>query len=126
MPLTIADLDKFKTSGFDSNYQTDTRRFYSPWDDAHPVIMAILGEVKTSLVLSMFGWTDVEAATAVDKILKTPTIYSQLTLDSTQYGGKTEHQLLERSAAPKRARSSTARCSSSTASGWSPGRRTGP
>jgi hypothetical protein len=95
MPLTIADLDKFKTSGFDSNYQTDTRRFYSPWDDAHPVIMAILGEVKTSLVLSMFGWTDVEAATAVDKILKTPTIYSQLTLDSTQYGGKTEHQLLE-------------------------------
>lgn len=93
--LKISDLDQFKTSGFDSNYQPDTRRFYSPWDDAHPVIMAILGEVRTSLVLSMFGWTDVEAADAVDKILKTPTIYSQLTLDSTQYGGKTEHQLLE-------------------------------
>ena len=94
MALTITDLDKFKTAGFDANYQTDTRRFYSPWDDAHPVIMAILGEVRTSFVLSMFGFTDVEAAAKIDTFLKDPNIYSQITLDSSQFGGKTENQLL--------------------------------
>lgn len=93
--LTITDLDRFKPSGFDANYQADTRRFYSPWDDTHPVIMAVLGEVRTSLILSMFGFTDIDAAHAVDKALRTPTVYTQVTLDSTQYGGKTEHELLE-------------------------------
>lgn len=92
--LTIADLDKFKTTGFDANYQADTRRFYSPWDDAHPVIMAVLGEVRTSLILSMFGFTDVDAADAVNASLLNPNIYNQITLDSTQFGGKTEHQML--------------------------------
>lgn len=92
--LTIQDLDQFKKAGVDSNYQTDARRFYSPWDDAHPVIMAILGEVRTSLILSMFGFTDAEAAAKIDGFLKEPTIYSQITLDSTQFGGKTENELL--------------------------------
>jgi phosphatidylserine/phosphatidylglycerophosphate/cardiolipin synthase-like enzyme len=92
--LTIADLDQFKTFGLDSQYPADTRRFYSPHDDAHPVIMALLNEVRTSLVLSMFGLTDVEAVTKIDQILDDENIYAQITLDSTQYGGKTEHELL--------------------------------
>lgn len=92
--LTITDLDKFKTSGFDANYQLDTRRFYSPWDDTHPVIMAVLVAVRTSLILSMFGLTDEDAATAVNGALRNPNIYTQITLDSTQAGGKTEHELL--------------------------------
>lgn len=96
MALTIADLDRFKTFGLDANYQGDTRRFYSPHDDAHPVIMALLNEVRTSLVLSMFGLTDEEAVTRIDAILDDESIYAQVTLDSTQYGGKTEHELLTR------------------------------
>lgn len=95
MALTISDLDAFKaTKPVDPNYQTDTRRFYSPWDDVHAVIMALLGEVRTSFVLSMYGFTDTAAAKAVDTILRTPDIYSQITLDSSQYGGTTEHALL--------------------------------
>lgn len=96
MTLAITDLDQFKTFGLDSNYPADTRRFYSPHDNAHPVIMALLNEVRTSLVLSMFGLTDAEAVTKIDEILDDESIYTQITLDSTQYGGKTEHELLTR------------------------------
>lgn len=93
-PLHIGDLDEFKTFGLDQNYQSDTRRFYSPWDDAHPVIMRLLNEVRTSYVSSDFGFTDVEVAATVDKFVRDPNIYTQITLDSTQYGGKTEHEVL--------------------------------
>ena len=92
--LHIEDLDQFKHFGLDSNYQSDTRRFYSPWDDAHPVIMAVLGEVRSSLILSMFGLTDVEAVASMDGALKNPDIYTQITLDSSQAGGVTERALL--------------------------------
>jgi phosphatidylserine/phosphatidylglycerophosphate/cardiolipin synthase-like enzyme len=93
--LTIADLDLLKADKtVDANYQSDTRRFYSPWDDAHPVIMALLNEVRSSFILSMFGLTDAEAVAKIDGFLKDPNIYSQITLDSTQFGGKTEHELL--------------------------------
>lgn len=92
--LTITDLDQYKHFGLNAGYQSNVRRFYSPWDDAHPVIMAVLGEVRTSLVLSMFGLTDAEAAAAIDKILDDDNVYTQITLDSSQFGGKTEHELL--------------------------------
>jgi phosphatidylserine/phosphatidylglycerophosphate/cardiolipin synthase-like enzyme len=94
MSLQISDLVPLKRFGVDADYQTDTLRFYSPWDDAHPVIMAVLGEVSTSLILSMFGLTDVEAATRVNVALDDKNVFTQITLDSTQYGGKTEHELL--------------------------------
>lgn len=92
--LKITDLDQYKTFGVPDGYGTHVRRFYPPHDDVHPVIMALLGEVRTSLVLSMFGFTDTEAAGALDRILDNPKIYTQVTLDSTQFGGKTEHDLL--------------------------------
>ena len=92
--LSIADFDKYKTFGVPAAYAPNVRRFYSPHDDSHPVIMALLNEVRQSLVLSMFGLTDVEAVTRMDQLLNNPAVYNQYTLDSTQYGGMTEHQLL--------------------------------
>src|SRR4051794_31436702 len=92
--LTITDLDQFKHFGLDPGYQPNTRRFYSPWDDAHPVIMAVLGEVRTSYVSSDYGFTDVEVAAKVDEFLRNPDIYTQITLDSSQAAGVTEKQVL--------------------------------
>jgi hypothetical protein len=93
--LTIADLDKYKaTRPVDPNYQSDTRRFYSPWDDVHGVIMAVLAEVRTSFVLSMFGYDDDEAAEVIDGFMRNPDIYSQVTLDSSQAGGVHEKAIL--------------------------------
>jgi hypothetical protein len=93
--LTITDLDKYKaTRPVDPNYQSDTRRFYSPWDDVHAVIMALLGEVRTTFILSMFGFDDDDAAAKIDGFLLNPDIYNQLTLDSSQAGGVHERALL--------------------------------
>jgi phosphatidylserine/phosphatidylglycerophosphate/cardiolipin synthase-like enzyme len=93
--LTITDLDQFKaTRPVDPNYQSDTRRFYSPWDDVHSVIVAVLGEVRTSFVLSMYGFDDDDAAALIDGFLKNPDVYAQLTLDSSQAGGVHERALL--------------------------------
>lgn len=94
MALSISDLDKFKTTGFDANYQADTRRFYPPWDDTHPVLMELLGEVSTSFVSSDYGFTDVEAAAKIDTFLNDANIYVQMTLDSSQEAGPTEHEVL--------------------------------
>lgn len=94
--LTIADLDKFKHFGVNDGYVANTRRFYSPWDDAHPVIMALLNEVRTSYVSSDYGFTDVEVAAKVDEFLRNPRIYTQITLDSSQAAGKTEAEVLTR------------------------------
>lgn len=93
--LSITDLDQFKASGpVAPSYQIDTRRFYSPWDNVHGVIMALLGEVRTSFVLSMFGFDDDEAAATIDGFLKNPDVYNQITLDSSQAGGVHERALL--------------------------------
>jgi phosphatidylserine/phosphatidylglycerophosphate/cardiolipin synthase-like enzyme len=93
--LTIADLDQFKTAGFAIGYQTDTRRFYPPVDDVHPVLMALLGEVRTSYVASDYGFTDVDASRSIDGFLRDPNVYTQLTFDSSQAGGASEAALLK-------------------------------
>ena len=94
--LRIEDLDKFKRFGLDAGYQTNVRRFYSPWDDEHPVIMACLNEVRTSYVSSDYGFTDEEAAAKIDTFLLDPTIYCQLTLDSSQDAGPTQVKVLQK------------------------------
>lgn len=93
-PLQITDLDQYKTFGVPTGYEPNTRRFYSPHDKVHEVIMALLGEVRTSFVLSMFGFDDDDAAAVIDRFLKDQNIYSQITLDSSQAGGKHEAALL--------------------------------
>jgi hypothetical protein len=92
--LAITDLDRFKAFGVPAGYGTNVRRFYSPHDDVHAVIMALLGEVRTSFVLSMFGYDDDEAAAKVDEILSNANIYAQITLDSSQAGGVHEKAIL--------------------------------
>jgi phosphatidylserine/phosphatidylglycerophosphate/cardiolipin synthase-like enzyme len=92
--LRIEDLDQFKHFGLDAGYQSNVRRFYSPWDDAHPVIMTMLGEVRTSYVSSDYGFTDKEAAAKIDTFLKDPTVYTQMTFDWSQLNGLTEKQVL--------------------------------
>jgi len=93
--LQIGDLDQFKHFGLDAGYPANVRRFYSPWDDAHPVIMALLGEVRTSYVSSDYGFTDVEVAAKIDTFLTDPNIYVQITLDSSQAAGPTEVKVLQ-------------------------------
>jgi phosphatidylserine/phosphatidylglycerophosphate/cardiolipin synthase-like enzyme len=58
--------------------------------------MALLAEVRTSFVLSMFGYDDDLAAAAIDKILLDEKVYTQITLDSSQAGGVHERAILDK------------------------------
>ncbi len=94
MPLTITDLDQFKANPVDVNYQSDMRRFYAPYDDVHGLLLCMADEVRTSSVLSMFGFTDKELAAKIDGHLRDPQVFNQFTLDAIQLSGPTEHALL--------------------------------
>jgi phosphatidylserine/phosphatidylglycerophosphate/cardiolipin synthase-like enzyme len=94
--MKITDLDAYKAAPVDPAYQADTRRFYSPWDKVHEVILAVLGECHGSLILSMYGYDDDEAAAEVDRLLQDEAIYAQITLDSSQAGGTHEKAILEK------------------------------
>lgn len=93
--MQISDLDKHIKRGLPpTSYPANRRTFYSPIDDVHDVLVALLDDCSRSLVMSMYGFTDAELAGKVDKLLTTPNIYCQITLDSSQYAGKTENSVL--------------------------------
>lgn len=95
--VNITDLDKFiNRSPIPADYPTNRRTLYSPIDDVHSALVAVLSSATRSVVLSMYGWTDDELAKLVDAQLDNPAIYCQVTLDSSQYGGKAESQVLFR------------------------------
>jgi len=93
--MLITYLDQFKATPPPSSYPADRRTFYSPIDDVHGVLSALLDSCTTSLVMSMYGWTDAELAGKVDRLLDQPNVYCQITLDSSQFAGKTEANVLD-------------------------------
>lgn len=98
MTLTISDLDLYKQSGYvaPNAYPANMRTFYSPFDDVHGALKAVIGETRTSLVVAMYGYDDDELAAMIAKFLDNPRIYCQISLDKSQAGGVHERALLEK------------------------------
>lgn len=96
VPLTMAVLRGFKASPVDADYPGNRATFYSPIDRVHEALMAVLRDCRRSIILSMYGLTDVDAAAQVDRLLNHPGIYAQVTLDRSQAAGRTERALLEK------------------------------
>jgi len=95
--VQISDLDQYITRGpVPDGYPTNRRTFYSPIDDVHGALKAVLSSATRSVVVSMYGWTDDELAGIIDRYLTDPHMFVQITLDSSQYAGKTENQILAR------------------------------
>lgn len=96
--LTIADLNQYKTQQdhLDSEYPDFIRTFYSPHDDVHGALKAVIGSTKRSLVLEMYGYDDDELAEMIAHLLDNPAIHCQITLDKSQAGGVHERALLEK------------------------------
>jgi phosphatidylserine/phosphatidylglycerophosphate/cardiolipin synthase-like enzyme len=92
--LAITDLDKFMVTGPPEGSLAMLRSFYSPIDDVHGVLKAIIGSAQHSIVVSMFGYDDDELAALLDKALKNKSMYVQVTLDSSQAGGVHEKAIL--------------------------------
>jgi phosphatidylserine/phosphatidylglycerophosphate/cardiolipin synthase-like enzyme len=96
-PLAITDLDAFKrVASNDPTYPTNLRTFYSPIDDVHGALKAVIGATTQSLVIAMYGWDDDELAELIAHIIDNPNIYVQITLDKSQAGGVHERTLLEK------------------------------
>lgn len=100
-PLTdLTILDQFATSPFPPGYSPNERTFYSPVDNVHGALKAVLSSATRSLIIAMYGFDDDELAAIIHEKLTTEHIYVQLTLDSSQAGGVHEHTLLTSEAYP--------------------------
>lgn len=94
--LSITDLDQYLTTGTPEGSLAMIRSFYSPIDDVHGVLKAIIGAARHSIVVSMFGYDDDELAALLDTALQDPAMFVQITLDSSQAGGVHEKAILAR------------------------------
>ncbi len=91
---SLADLDAYKATPFLSGYPETARTFYSPVDKVHEVLKALLQSATKSIVVSMYGYDDVELDAAIREKLASPQIFVQLSLDKTQAAGKAERAIL--------------------------------
>ena len=90
----LSVLNRFKAAPFPPGYPTSHRTFYSPTDDVHGALLALIQSASKSLVLAMYGLDDDELATAIKHKMTDEGVYVQLTLDSSQAGGVHERTLL--------------------------------
>jgi phosphatidylserine/phosphatidylglycerophosphate/cardiolipin synthase-like enzyme len=99
--LHPADLDGFKNGGFPADYPAKWRTFYSPVDDVHGALLAVVKSARESLIVAMYGFDDDELAAAITGKLNDEKVFVLLTLDSSQAGGVHERALLAKENYPK-------------------------
>ncbi len=92
----FADLAAFASKPFGLGYPVDDHiTLYSPDDNLHGALAALIDSATESLVISMFGFDDDALATAILRKLQDEKVYVLLVLDSTQAAGKHEAALLK-------------------------------
>lgn len=95
MALTsLIELDQYKAVPFPPGYPDTTRTFYSPVDQVHEALKALLTSANKTIVVAMYGYDDKELNSVLRSALNDEKIYVQMSLDSTQAAGKSEHALL--------------------------------
>jgi phosphatidylserine/phosphatidylglycerophosphate/cardiolipin synthase-like enzyme len=90
----LGELDRFKAAAFPPGYPPAARTFYSPVDDVHGALAAVLKSACSSVVVSMYGYDDPELNDVLRGKLEDDKIFVQLSLDSTQAAGRGEKPLL--------------------------------
>ena len=91
---SLTELDQFKAAPFPPGYPDTTRTFYSPVDQVHEALKALLTSANKSIVVAMYGYDDPELNSVLQSALNNENMYVQMSLDSTQAAGKAEHALL--------------------------------
>jgi PLD-like domain len=81
---------------FLDHYPDDFRTFWSPRDNVHGMLVALLKSAQRSLVLNMFGYDDDELDSIIREKLETEHVYVQMSLDKSQSGGKHEQEILKK------------------------------
>jgi phosphatidylserine/phosphatidylglycerophosphate/cardiolipin synthase-like enzyme len=91
---SLTALDQYKATPFTPGYPDTTRTFYSPVDQVHEALKALLTSATKSIVVAMYGYDDTDLNTVLQSALNDEKMYVQMSLDSTQAAGKAEHALL--------------------------------
>jgi phosphatidylserine/phosphatidylglycerophosphate/cardiolipin synthase-like enzyme len=98
--VNLAALDRYKVEPVVAAEPTEPRTFFSPVDDVHGAIKAVVASASKSLVVAMYGFDDDELAQIIKGKLESDNIFVQVTLDSSQAGGATEKAILARADYP--------------------------
>jgi phosphatidylserine/phosphatidylglycerophosphate/cardiolipin synthase-like enzyme len=94
-PFDWNALGRYKAAGrFLDGYPSDIRTFFSPVDEVHEVLRALLSYAQKSIVVNMFGYDDPVLNDIILEKLIDEHVYVQMSLDSREAAGKTEKALL--------------------------------
>jgi|SRR5271166_4045823 len=91
---SLSALDQYKAAPFPPGYPDDARTFYSPVDQVHEALTALLDSANKSLVVAMYGYDDPQMNSILQSKLLDEKIFVQMSLDSTQASGAAERALL--------------------------------
>lgn len=91
---SLTELDQYKAAPFPPGYPDTTRTFYSPVDQVHDALRALLTSANKSIVVAMYGFDDPELNSVLQSALKNEAVFVQMSLDSTQAAGSAEKPLL--------------------------------
>jgi len=94
-PFTWDGLAAYKAEGrFLDGYPDDQRTFFSPRDNVHGVLTALVGSAQHSVVVNMFGYDDDELNQIIQSKLADDHVYVQMSLDRSQASGVHEKEIL--------------------------------
>jgi phosphatidylserine/phosphatidylglycerophosphate/cardiolipin synthase-like enzyme len=89
------NLAQYKAEGrFLDGYPDDERTFFSPRDNVHGLLVAVISSAQHSIVVNMFGYDDDELNKIIQGKLADEHVYVQMSLDRSQSTGAHEKQIL--------------------------------